>query len=85
MTTTFDIQDSPLIEFFALGLDAYRLATWTHWLNENPDVLGDKQPLTLSLSSGTLALGHQSSIKRRLYMAIIDQRGTVRPITSSSR
>jgi len=85
MTTTFDIQDSPLIEFFALGLDAYRLATWTHWLNENPDVLGDKQSLTLSLSSGTLALGHQSSIKRRLHMAIIDQRGTVRPITSASR
>ena len=35
MTATFDLKDNPLIEFFALGLDAYRLATWTHWLNEN--------------------------------------------------
>jgi outer membrane PBP1 activator LpoA protein len=84
MTATFALKDNPLIEFFALGLDAYRLATWTHWLNENRDVLGEQHALTLSLASGTLTLGRQSAIKRRLAMAIIDRRGNVRPTTGNS-
>ena len=85
MTAAFDLRDNPLIEFFALGLDAYRLATWTHWLNENRAVLGDQQALTLSLASGTLALGGKSSIKRRLDMAVIDRRGNVRPTVGIER
>lgn len=85
MTATFDLKDNPLIEFFALGLDAYRLATWTHWLNENQAALGDAQTLTLVLASGTLALGRQSSIKRRLDMATIDRRGNVRPAVGNER
>jgi outer membrane PBP1 activator LpoA protein len=85
MTATFDLKDNPLIEFFALGLDAYRLATWTHWLNENSQTLGDQQPLTLSLASGTLTLGQQGAIRRRLDIAVIDRRGALRPTTGDSR
>jgi outer membrane PBP1 activator LpoA protein len=85
MTATFDLKDNPLIEFFALGLDAYRLATWTHWLNENSQALGDQQPLTLSLASGTLTLGQQGAIRRRLDIAVIDRRGALRPTTGDSR
>jgi outer membrane PBP1 activator LpoA protein len=85
MTATFDLKDNPFIEFFALGLDAYRLATWTHWLNENSQALGDQQPLTLSLASGTLTLGQQGAIRRRLDIAVIDRRGALRPTTGNSR
>lgn len=79
MTTTFDLKENPLVEFFALGLDAYRLATWTHWLNQNTEALGDRQSLTLAMASGTLTLGRQGSIKRMLDIAIIDQRGVLQP------
>ena len=79
MTITFDLKENPLIEFFALGLDAYRLATWTHWLNQNNEALDDQQSLTLAMASGTLTLGRQGSIKRQLDIAIIDRRGTLQP------
>ena len=32
MSTVFDLREQPLVELYALGLDAYRLAAWVHWI-----------------------------------------------------
>ena len=80
MRTTFDLDGTPLIEFYALGLDAYRLATWTHWLKINGQSLGEAYRLRLASASGDLIVGSGGNVQRELAMAQIDKRGRLEVI-----
>lgn len=84
-TTAFELNDEPLIELYALGLDAYRLATWTHWLNENQDQLAVDMRFTLSLASGNLTFGAEGLIDRSLMLARIDRKGNLQPSQARRR
>jgi outer membrane PBP1 activator LpoA protein len=71
MTATLQLQDRSLIELYALGLDAYRLATWSHWLKNNSAVLPNNQVIQLNFASGNLTLGLGGVIHRKLQITTI--------------
>lgn len=83
LSAAFNLRDSRLVELYALGLDAYRLATWTHWLRQNSNALAADTQITLEAASGTLTLARQGLVKRTLTLAAIDPRGRLQ--TSSKR
>lgn len=72
MAATFQLSGNPLIELYALGLDAYRLATWTHWLRNNGAVLPENKTLQLRFASGNLTLGMGGRIHRKLQIKTIN-------------
>jgi len=73
MTATLQLSDSSLIELYALGLDAYRLATWSHWLKNNSAVLPENRVIQLNFASGNLTLGIGGVIHRKLQITTIDR------------
>lgn len=73
MTATLLLSDSSLIELYALGLDAYRLATWSHWLKNNSAVLPENHVIQLNFASGNLTLGIGGVIHRKLQITTIDR------------
>jgi outer membrane PBP1 activator LpoA protein len=73
MSATFALNENPLIELFALGLDAYRLATWTHWRKTNETLLPDDHRVSLGMASGEIALGIHGPIQRRLPIARVGE------------
>lgn len=77
MAATFNLREQPLLELFALGLDAYRLATWAHWIQTNKEHFDERFRLRLNMASGELALGREGLVARELTMAEISRRGTL--------
>ena len=77
MTAAFNLREQPLIELFALGLDAYRLATWVHWIQTHKEQLDERFRLRLNMASGTLALGREGEVERELTLAEISSSGTL--------
>ena len=71
MTTTLQLGNNSLIELYALGLDAYRLATWSHWLKQNSAVLAGNQEIQLNFASGNLTLGLGGVVQRKLQITTI--------------
>jgi len=91
MTTTLQLGNNSLIELYALGLDAYRLATWSHWLKQNSAVLAGNQEIQLNFASGNLTLGLGGVVQRKLQITTIarakktTKSGAVRPFHWSAR
>ena len=77
MTAAFDLREQPLLELFALGLDAYRLATWVHWIQTHKEHFDEQFRLRLNMASGELTLGREGLVARELTMAEISSRGTL--------
>ena len=77
MTAAFDLREQPLLELFALGLDAYRLATWVHWVQTHKEHFDEQFRLRLNMASGELTLGREGLVARELTMAEISSRGTL--------
>ena len=77
MTAAFDLREQPLLELFALGLDAYRLATWVHWIQTHKEHFDEQFRLRLNMASGELTLGREGLVARELPMAEISSRGTL--------
>jgi outer membrane PBP1 activator LpoA protein len=71
MSTTLQLGNNSLIELYALGLDAYRLATWSHWLKQNSAVLAGNQEIQLNFASGNLTLGLGGVVQRKLQITTI--------------
>jgi len=82
---TYALKDSPLVELYALGYDAYQLATWIHMLDRNNlnERTGSQQPWRLSMATGVLQLRPDGRFKRTLELANIDRRGRLRVVTKS--
>lgn len=74
----FALGDSRLLELYALGLDAYRLATWTHWLRDNGEVLPQGEVIELHFASGKLTLGSGGRIVRKLQITTVAQAASTR-------
>ncbi len=74
----FALGDSRLLELYALGLDAYRLATWTHWLRDNAEVLPQGEAIELHFASGKLTLGSGGRIVRKLQITTVAQAASSR-------
>jgi outer membrane PBP1 activator LpoA protein len=83
MADTLRLGDSSLIELYALGLDAYRLATWAHWLKNNSAVLPENSVIHLHFASGNLTLGLGGRIHRKLNITTIEQVSKYRRIRGS--
>ena len=77
MTAALDLREQPLLELFALGLDAYRLATWVHWIQTHKEHFDEQFRLRLNMASGELTLGREGLVARELTMAEISSRGTL--------
>lgn len=77
MSAVFDLREQPLVELYALGLDAYRLATWVHWIQTHANHWDEGFRLRLNLASGKLVLGRNGQIERELTLAEISGRGTL--------
>ena len=75
MAAAFDLSEQPLLELFALGLDAYRLATWVHWIQTHKEHFDEQFRLRLKMASGELALGREGLVARELTMAKVSSRG----------
>lgn len=74
----FALGDSTLLELYALGLDAYRLATWTHWLRDNGEALPQNRAIELHFASGQLTLGSRGRIVRKLQITTVAQAASTR-------
>jgi outer membrane PBP1 activator LpoA protein len=85
LSAAFKLADSPLVELYALGLDAYRLATWTQWFQQNRAALAADTAVTLEAASGTLTLSREGLIKRALTLAAIDPRGRLQTSSKQPR
>ena len=77
MTAAFNLHEQPLVELFALGLDAYRLATWVHWIQTHKEQLDERFRLRLNMASGELALGREGVVERELTLAEVGSSGTL--------
>ena len=77
MSAVFDLREQPLVELYALGLDAYRLAAWVHWIQTHANHWDEGFRLRLNLASGQLVLGRNGQIERELALAEISSRGTL--------
>ena len=77
MSAVFDLGEQPLVDLYALGLDAYRLAAWVHWIQTHANHWDEGFRLRLNLASGQLVLGRNGQIERELALAEISSRGTL--------
>ena len=77
MRAVFDLGEQPLVDLYAVGLDAYRLATWVHWIQTHANHLDEGFRLRLKMASGQLVLGRNGQIERELSLAEISSRGTL--------
>ena len=77
MADTFELEKAPLVALYALGLDAYRIATWTHWLALHNATLDKSFQIRLESASGDLILGLGGRIQRQLAVTRIDRRGNL--------
>ena len=77
MSAVFDLGEQPLVDLYALGLDAYRLAAWVHWIQTHANYWDEGFRLRLNLSSGQLVVGRHGQIERELVLAEISRRGTL--------
>jgi outer membrane PBP1 activator LpoA protein len=77
LVSTFTLRESPLVELYALGYDAYQLGTWIHLLQQEPRLLSD-QSLRLSMATGIVTLGANGRFQRTLELANVDRRGKLK-------
>ena len=77
MRAVFDLGEQPLVDLYAVGLDAYRLATWVHWIQTHANHWDEGFRLRLNLASGKLVLRRNGQIERELALAEISSRGTL--------
>jgi outer membrane PBP1 activator LpoA protein len=78
LVKTYNLSDSPLVELYALGYDAYQLATWIHAQKLNPGAKNTPS-LRLSLATGIIELSADQRFNRKLVLANVDGRGKIRP------
>ena len=77
MSAVFALGEQPLVDLYALGLDAYRLAAWIHWIQTHANHWDEGFRLRLNLSSGQLVVGRHGQIERELVLAEISQHGAL--------
>lgn len=77
LVSTYGLKESPLVELYALGYDAYQLATWIHLLNQSGRTLLNGS-FRLSMATGTVQLNPNGRFQRTLELVNIDRRGRLK-------
>ncbi len=84
LVSAYALRESSLIELYALGYDAYQLATWIHLRNQHGGQMVVDDFLRLSMATGTVHLSSDGRFQRTLDLVNIDKLGR-REISSESR
>ena len=82
LVSTYALTSSPLVELYALGYDAYQLATWIHLLNQS-EKTSTQRTLRLSMATGIIQLSPNGRFQRTLDLVNIDRRGRLQEIKKS--
>jgi outer membrane PBP1 activator LpoA protein len=82
LVSTYNLAESPLVELYALGYDAYQLATWIHLMSQSPRA-SMQQALRLTMATGIIQLSPNGRFQRTLDMVKIDRRGRLKEIEKS--
>ena len=77
LVSTYGLKESPLVELYALGYDAYQLATWIHLLNQPGQTPLDGS-FRLSMATGAVQLNPNGRFQRTLELVNIDRRGRLK-------
>ena len=77
LVSTYGLKESPLVELYALGYDAYQLATWIHLLNQ-PGQTPLNGSFRLSMATGAVQLNPNGRFQRTLELVNIDRRGRLK-------
>ena len=70
LTASFELGKSPYAELYALGFDAYRLATWL-------PILDAQTPVGVAAATGFLWLEADGAFRRNLSLSKITREGLV--------
>jgi outer membrane PBP1 activator LpoA protein len=68
--TTFNLRDNPLAELYALGFDAYKVASWL-------PVLTPQSKISMAGSSGYLWLDQDGVFRRELHLTQVNEEGAL--------
>ena len=84
MTELFRLRSGPLVELYALGLDAYRITTWLLWQRKHAEsaeqpTIPLAPPVALNAATGRLKVNEDGRIDRELDIAKINTAGELTP------
>ena len=77
LVRTYGLNESPLVELYALGYDAYQLATWIH-LQSQPEQTPLNSSFRLALATGAIQLNPNGRFQRSLEVVNIDRNGRLK-------